>query len=505
MSAPLPADLNRVDPTDAWQPWRPVASQPFNTKWAAHLLRRAAFGASPIEIQSVVRDGLDKTLDRLLDGDPRVAARAAFLSDTGENLAREDDPVPLRGWWLYAMLYSGNPLREKLTLFWHNHFATSVNKVRSPLLMFRQNQALRTHALGKFGPLLWAVSRDPAMLVWLDSNENVKSHPNENFAREVMELFTLGVGSYTEMDIREAARAFTGWHVNATGDGFEQNADEHDDGPKTIFGRSGNWDGNDVLQFLLERPPCARFVAAKLYRFLVSETEPPAVLLESLAEQLRKSQYDIGATVKRVLRSRLFFSEHAFQKRIKSPIEFVFGTVRAAWPGPYAPADLVEPLESMGQSLFAPPNVKGWTGGKNWLTDSTLLARNNFAERVCADPQPPASPSPVVPGYTALSGAVARAAPVLPSAEVAPQKQAPATPPTPAATPGTDSIWYVRKREAKTRADIVRAIGEQFLPGTLPDRAATRLEGFLGKEPITDQRVREAIHAVLCLPEYQLC
>src|SRR5881628_1400730 len=203
MSAPLPAELARVDPADAWRPWAPDARNPFDPRWAGHLFRRAAFGATPDEIQSAVRDGLDQTLDRLFAGDPRAASRAAFLADTGENLARDDGPDPLRGWWLYAMLHGGHPLREKLTLFWHNHFATSNAKVRSPLLMFRQNQTLREHALGKFGPLLAAVSRDPAMLVWLDSNENVKSQPNENFAREVMELFTLGVGNYSERDIRE--------------------------------------------------------------------------------------------------------------------------------------------------------------------------------------------------------------------------------------------------------------------------------------------------------------
>ena len=496
MSAPLPADLSRVDPAEAWQPWRPDAQQPFDPKWAGHLFRRAAFGARPDEIQTAVRDGLDATLDRLFAGDPKAGSRAAMLDDAGEQLARDDSPDPLRGWWLYAMLHGGHSLREKLTLFWHNHFATSVAKVRSPLLMFRQNRLLRAHALGKFGPLLAAVSRDPAMLVWLDSNENVKAHPNENFAREVMELFTLGVGNYTEKDIREAARAFTGWHVNADGDGFEWNRAEFDTGPKTVLGRTGPWEGDDVLRILLDQPACARFLAARLYRFLVSETDPPKGLLDPLADQLRKSDYDIGAAARTILRSRLFFSDHAFRKRIKSPVEFVVGTVRAAWPGPFAPADLVGPLEAMGQQLFAPPNVKGWIGGKSWLTDATLLARHNFAERVCANPPPP--PPEKGPPPREVGGFKTP-----PTEGATTEKQAP--PPGPTATPGTDSIWYVHKRTAKSPADIVRAIGEQFLPGGLPDRVARRLETFLGKEPVPDARVREAIHAVLCLPEYQLC
>ena len=500
MSAPLAADLTRVDPTDAWRPWQPDAHQRFDARWAGHLFRRSAFGANPDEIQTAVRDGLDKTLDRLFAGDPKAESRAALLADTGEAMAREDGPDSLRGWWLYAMLHGGHPLREKLTVFWHNHFATSVAKVRSPLLMFRQNQLLRTHALGKFGPLLAALSRDPAMLVWLDSNENVKRHPNENYSREVMELFTLGVGNYTEKDIREAARAFTGWHVNGSGDAFERNADEHDDGPKTVLGRTGNLDGDDVLNILLERPACARFLAGKLYRFLVSETDPPAGLLEPLAEQFRKTQYDIGAAVQTVLRSRLFFSEHAYQKRIKSPVEYVLGVVRAAWPGPHSTGDLTDPLTAMGQALFAPPNVKGWVGGKTWLTDATLLARHNFAGRVCAEAAAAPPPS-VLPQYAPANGAVAGAA--IGAALPSPQGKEPAAPTPP--TSGGDSVWYVRKSKVKAPADIVRVIGEQFLPGGLPGRAATRLEAFLGKEPVSDQRVREAIHGVLCLPEYQLC
>jgi hypothetical protein len=518
MAVPLPADLGRVDPADAWRPWVPDDCQPFDPKWAGHLFRRAAFGASPDEIGVAVRDGPAKTLDRLFAGDARADRRAAFLADAGEQLARDDDPAAVRGWWVYAVLHSGHPLREKLTLFWHNHFATSIAKVRSPLLMFRQNRTLREHALGRFGRLLAAVARDPAMLVWLDSNENVKSHPNENFAREVMELFTLGVGNYTEKDIREAARAFTGWHVNGSGDAFERNADEHDSGPKTVFGQSGPWDGDDVQRMLLERPACARFLAGKLYRFLVSETAPPSGLLDPLAEQLRKSDYDVGALVQTVLRSRLFFSHHAYRKRIKSPVEYVLGAVQAAWMGPYPPGKLADALEPMGQALFAPPNVKGWAGGAGWLTDATILARHNFAERFCpAPPQPPPVPMvpallpvPMVPGLPAL--------PVVPkvpgSGDGEPEQPcgddpAPATgerqPDQPPLAPGIDAAWYVRRVKAMSPADIVRAIGEQFFPGGLPDRVAPRLEAFLGQEPVPDARVREAIHAVLCLPEYQLC
>src|SRR5207248_3373592 len=220
-------------------------------------------------------------------------------------------------------LQGGHPLREKMTLFWHNHFATSLAKVQDPTLMFRQNCLLREHALGRFGPFLQAISRDGAMLVWLDSNSNVKGKPNENYAREVMELFSLGVGNYTEKDIREAARAFTGWHTD--GVGFRFNPALHDDGPKTVLGKTGDWDGTDVVRIILEQPACARFLVGKLYAFLVSETAPPAALLEPLCESFRKSDYDVAGLVRTVLASRLFYSEHAFRKRVKGPVEYVLG------------------------------------------------------------------------------------------------------------------------------------------------------------------------------------
>ncbi|HEY1375969.1 MAG TPA: DUF1800 family protein, partial [Gemmataceae bacterium] len=274
--------LDRVDPARAWQPWQPDDNQTWSPRWAGHLYRRAAFGATLDELRRAVKDGPQATLDRLLQGDPDAKQYEQLVTDTGASIAKGGDESALRGWWLYAMLNSGHPLRERLTLFWHNHFATSIAKVRSTEAMYAQNQTLRRHALGKFRPLLAEVSRDPAMLVWLDSNRNVKGQANENYAREVMELFTLGTGHYTEPDIREAARAFTGWHTD--GEKFTLAPRFHDDGEKTILGRRGAWDGTDVQRLALEHPACARFLVRKLYRFLISETgDPGAALLEPLA------------------------------------------------------------------------------------------------------------------------------------------------------------------------------------------------------------------------------
>ena len=236
----------------------------------------------------------------------------------------------LRGWWLYCMLQGGHPLREKMTLFWHNHFATSLAKVRDPTLMFGQNCLLRQHALGRFGPMLQAISRDPAMMIWLDSNSNVKGKPNENYARELMELFSLGVGHYTEKDVREAARAFTGWRTD--GVGFTFDAGLHDGGLKTFLGKTGPWDGGDVVRIVLEQPAAARFLVRKLYHFLVSEKADPArLLLEPLCESFRKSDYDIAGLVRTILASRHFYSAHAFRQRIKGPVEYVLGAVQAVY------------------------------------------------------------------------------------------------------------------------------------------------------------------------------
>ncbi|HZT82523.1 MAG TPA: DUF1800 family protein, partial [Gemmataceae bacterium] len=240
MADTAPPPLDKVDPATAWQPWQPSDKDPWSLKWAGHLYRRAGFGANLVELRQAVKAGHAATLERVLQGELRgdeAEARHDFLDDLGAKIARQNNAYQLRGWWLYAILHSPHSLREKMTLFWHNHFVSSVAKVARAPLMFRQNRLLREHALGKLGPFVLAVSKDPAMIVYLDNNSNVKGKPNENYARELMELFTLGVGNYTEQDIRQAARAFTGWHTDD--DKFEFNARYHDNGEKTVFGMTG--------------------------------------------------------------------------------------------------------------------------------------------------------------------------------------------------------------------------------------------------------------------------
>jgi uncharacterized protein (DUF1800 family) len=263
-----------------------------------------------------------------------------------------------------------------MTLFWHGHFATSAAKVNQVRLMYGQHRTVHRHALGKFGPLLTEMAKDPAMLLWLDSATNHKARPNENFAREVMELFCLGLGHYTERDIKEAARAFTGWEVR---DGrFWFNRTQHDTGLKTVLGRSGRFTGDDILGILLEQPAAGRFLVRKLFRYLISDTaEPPDGLIEPLAATYRQHDYDTGWLVRQMLGSRLCFSRHAVRQKIKSPVELAIGLLRAL-EGTTNLYSLAEDLRSMGQGVFYPPNVKGWDGGAEWVNSSALLARANL-------------------------------------------------------------------------------------------------------------------------------
>lgn len=482
MGTKLPT-LDKLDPVEAWQPWQPSPADPWGRKWAAHLYRRAGFGPSRNDLLEAEQLGYEGTLNLLLSGRSQTEEIQESLNDIGRvALIHEESGEQIRGWWLYCMLQSPHPLLEKMTLFWHNHFATSIAKVQNADMMFQQNCLLRTHALGKFGPFLQAMSKNEAMLVWLDSNSNVKGKPNENYARELMELFSLGVGNYTEKDIREAARAFTGWHTGLNG--FRFNADLHDNGNKTFLGKTGNWDGTDVVRIVLEQPAAARFVIRKLYQFLISENvTPPNAFIEPLCDQFRKSDYDIASLVKIMLGSRHFYSDHAFRQRIKSPVEYVLGAVQAVYRRyeerdadykPLAQKVLVAWVGAMGQALFAPPNVKGWPGARAWLNTSTMLERDNFAEALAMG---------TLWTLTAKSNG---------------------TPPAKA----FDSARLLEEEKVSSPEDIVRVLLDLYSPGGVRPEAKTKLVAFLaeGKPtgPSLDRRVREAVHAIMTMPEYQL-
>lgn len=388
------------------QPYKPTAADPFDTVKAAHLLNRAGFGGTPAEVEKVVKLGPQAAADWLLDfpdagaekqtpddvpnlsaldGYPKSFAelRTMFAGKSQEekkelrNKLQMANHLAMRKtveWWLHRMAFGPHPLQEKLTLFWHGHFVTSAKDERSAGLMWRQNELLRANAVGNFRDFLREISRDPAMLDYLNNTQNHKAHPNENYARELMELFTLGIGNYTEQDVKEAARAFTGWTHD--GDEYVFRRFQHDDGKKTFLGWTGNFNGDDVLQVILAQPVCARFIASKLFRFFAYE-EMDSSLTEALASVLREQQYNLRPLIRTILVSRAFYSPQAIGSQIKSPIELVIGAIRQLQLQMPPDQLLHGALAQMGQLPFAPPNVRGWPGGRMWINTSTLFVRYN--------------------------------------------------------------------------------------------------------------------------------
>jgi uncharacterized protein (DUF1800 family) len=368
---------------------------------ARHLLDRAGFGATDREVREFAALDRAAAVDRLLEGARRTAATRppAFVDDPIERPGRLKDRearkallaklraqgLQLRAWWIGEMLGTPSPLTERMTLFWHNHFATSQRKVRSPQLMYRQNVLLRREALGNFATLLHAVAKDPAMLVYLDNARSRRGAPNENFAREVMELFTLGVGRYGERDVKEAARAFTGWSVDPASGAYRYRPFFHDGGEKTVLGEHGALDGDQVLDILLARPETARFIAAKLWREFVSPT-PDEAEVERWAQVFRAAHYEMKPLLRAMFLSDAFWAAGNRGSLVKAPVDVVVGTLRTF---EIRPADLRPAAVTcafLGQDLFGPPNVKGWPGGDAWIDSATLLGRRQFVDRVFRAP-----------------------------------------------------------------------------------------------------------------------
>jgi uncharacterized protein (DUF1800 family) len=376
-------------PDSPWEPYKPIADDPWDLAKVAHLHRRAGFGATWAELVRDREAGPEASVERLLHA-PRPAAEASEAIDALRQTARSSQNLDLlKVCWLNRIIHGPDPLREKLTLFWHGHFATGFKKVESVVLMDGQNEALRHHALGHFPALLEAIIADPAMLVWLDGGDSKKEKPNENFAREFLELFTLGTGHYSERDMREAARAFTGWarkdEARRTDPTFTFDAARVDDGTKTFLGKTGRWKAADIVRITLGRPEAAVFLARKLYRYFVSEAgDPGDELIESLAGEVRRHNFAIGPIIAVILRSRHFYSADVRWQRIKSPVEFSAGLLRTL----EVPRSAINPLaivaacDAQGQELFNPPNVAGWAGGTAWLNSGTLLARAYWAADV---------------------------------------------------------------------------------------------------------------------------
>ena len=403
----------------------PISDADWNRDFARHLLERVGFGGTPAEIDTLAamkprqavaylvrfkgaplahlapfeHSGIfDKGLDPF---PPSRPATTALAEKTGEALGikvkasgnRPLQPIVnkffywLRAsrletervayWWANRMLTNPRPLQEKMALFWHGHFATSEEKVRDYRKMLRQLELFESKGLGNFRALIIAVAKDPAMLAFLDAAVNVKGSPNENFAREIMELFTMGVGNYTEHDIREGARAFTGW--NFVGLEFNENPAAHDSGEKDFLGKKGHYDGVAAIDRILSRPTTAPFIAAKLYRYFVRDEITPE-LRAALGERLRTANYELTPLLETIFLSKDFYADRSRGSRIKSPVEFVISTYRELGlkrvPGV---PDFNRVTESLGQHLLFPPTVAGWSYGRSWITPSLLIERGNFA------------------------------------------------------------------------------------------------------------------------------
>ncbi|MFT5936499.1 MAG: hypothetical protein ACI85S_001563 [Pseudohongiellaceae bacterium] len=405
-----------------------ITDNDWNYSSASHLLERAGFGGTPAQISQLAAIGPTAAIQQLLNFDsvdnshlqafdhsgihdpglepfpPSRPATTELAKDTGEALGikikpegnRRLQPVVnkffywLRAsvletnrvsyWWANRMIATNSPLQEKMALFWHGHYAVNESKVRDYRKLLNELELFHDMGIGSFRELMVAVAQDPAMLSFLDAGVNVKGAPNENFAREIMELFTMGVGNYSESDIREAARAFTGW--NYLDLDFVINEDQHDNGQKTFLGHTGNFDGIEIIDLIMEHPVTADYIAGKIYRFFVREDLSPQLQAE-LGSILRNSDYEIAVLLEAIFTSKDFYSEATVGQQIKSPVQLAISTYRKLGLDtvPGVP-DFNRATGALSQSLFRPPTVAGWAGGRSWITPGLLLARGNFARDI---------------------------------------------------------------------------------------------------------------------------
>lgn len=395
----------------------PRAKNDWTLEEAAHLVRRAGFGASPAEIRKIHELGREAAVDGLLKPDEPIDAfpvpgwadpakvadqrrerfaifresrmaqrdmtpeeREAAKRRMQQELRREEQQqiVGAGEWWFDRLMHSRAPLREKMTLFLHDHFATSAQKVKQPVLVLQQNQLLREHAFGDFRALTHRIAVDPAMMLYLDTQNSKKGRPNENFAREVMELFTLGEGHYTEQDIKEAARAFTGYELNRFTGEVSHNKRQWDEGTKTVLGRSGKFDGPQIIDLLFEQEAAASYVPSKLWAFFV-EDEPPAEVVRELAATFRVSGFRFEPVLREIFLSAAFYDPKVMRNQIKSPVQFIVQMCRELEIDDLPRGYVLTVQRELGQQLFFPPNVAGWDWGRAWINTNTLLTRYNTA------------------------------------------------------------------------------------------------------------------------------
>ena len=579
----------------------PIAKSDWNYDRAGHLLERAGFGGTPAEIKRLASLTPQQAVDQIINYvhtdnshlppfdesgilDPGMlpllsglaeAINLAYRTTKAQGIqVKLEGPLRLQPvvdktyyhmfadrletgrleqWWAERMINTRRPLEEKMTLFWHGHFATSNDKVKDYRKMILQLDMLRKNATGNFRALLLGISQDPAMLIYLDSRLNVKGNANENFAREVMELFSMGVGNYTEKDIREAARAFTGWTNDELK--FVINEKLHDRDSKTVLGETGNFDGKDVIDIIMKQDATSRFIVRKLYRFFVRDDISPG-LEAKLADKFRSSNYELKPLLRMIFLSKDFYSPASYATQIKSPVHLVVSTYRklglANVPGL---PDFRTVITSLGQELAFPPNVKGWDGGRTWINPATLIQRGNFAhDLLFPDTSSFQAPDRVMPESLrqnlrqALNedenrnGDVASTTPrtIAASMETVPERassnnfQISRTPdynlaiglrngyqaalervkPIPRATAGIDLVSILKGEKVKTVEAAVDHLARRLLRTPIHENDRRALVGFLNQQvggdkinyshPGLEESLRRLVHFIMSMPEYQL-
>lgn len=490
----------------------PISDRSWSFTAAAHLLNRAGFGGPPAEIERLVKLGPDRAVDWLVNfeeipdettnpewakPDPQRQEKFEAMRKAGEEerrrLQRAEQQLQrqrmteLRGWWLERMAHGPRPLQEKLVLFWHGHFATSVEKVREPYLMWRQNELFRRLAHGNWLQILIEVAQDPAMLIWLDQAQSRKDHPNENFAREVMELFALGEGHYTEKDITEAARALTGWTFDRNAQRFVNRPFIHDNTAKTVLGKTGNLDGEDVLEQIVAQPQAAKFITAKLWNFFAAEA-PTEELNTALAALLRQHDNQFKSVLRAMFRSEEFYAPNVIRNQVKSPVQWLVGTVRVLETALPAPTICWGLTRNLGQDLFAPPNVKGWDGGVTWINTNPLLSRYNEAAVLAQG------------DLTRVAGMNLGLPNANPNMERALQGRLRENQPR-----AVEIGKIFSERERKDKEALVAALEKRLLQSTLKPQQRAALKEYLESQgELDDGDILGAIRLVMSTPEYQV-
>jgi uncharacterized protein (DUF1800 family) len=502
----------------------PKAENSWTLFEAAHLLNRAGFGGSPAEIHDFHSLGRQQAVESLLapteplDSFPlpdwtsdeqlredMLAFRDQRRRQSDRNLSPEEAAKARReaqqeiqrtsrrraldaqNWWFDRMLRSRAPLREKMTLFWHDHFATSYQKVRQPTLLVRQNDLFRRHAFGNFRDLTQAVLTDPAMMLYLDTQNSRKSKPNENFPREVMELFTLGEGNYTEEDIREAARAFTGYQINRFNGTVTHTRRQWDSDEKTVFGKTGRFTGKEVIDLIFEKKEPARFLSRKLWEFFVSEN-PSTALVDRLAKVFHQADFRVEPLLREIFLSREFQAGASVRTQIKSPVQYLVALLKQLEITRPPVGFALTGQQQLGQTLFMPPNVAGWDWGQAWINTNTLLTRYNLAGQLTKG----ASESPRAMerqqgGMMEMRGMTNRAN---------------------RGWQGPDYEKIAPRPLRDDPAELVDSLIFRFFQGPVPEKARQSFIDYaVAKKGVilTNKETAELCHLILSTPYYQLC